>query len=115
VNATTSTGTNIKRTFAHDFKGQPVNLPGFTPETQLWLAMFILIFTAAFAGVLHAPQISIVLCVELWAFWAIRWFDHLIDGSGYTEAVLLVMFTLATFAAFVWNITEGKSKGKRSS
>lgn len=108
VNATTSTGTNIKRTFAHDFKGQPVNLPGFTPETQLWLAMFILIFTAAFAGVLHAPQISIVLCVELWAFWAIRWFDHLMDGNGYTEPVLLTMFILATFAAFVWNITEGK-------
>jgi hypothetical protein len=115
VNATTSTGTNIKRTFAHDFKGQPVNLPGFTPETQLWLAMFILIFTAAFAGVLHAPQISIVLCVELWAFWAIRWFDHLIDGNGFTEVVLVTMFILATFAAFVWNITEGKSKGKRSS
>ena len=115
VNASTTSGDRVLRTFTHSFKGAPVNLPGWTPETQLWLALFILIFTAAFAGVLHAPQMGVILCVELWVFWSIGWMEYLINGNGYTEAALLIIFTLATFFTVVWSITEGKSKGKRSS
>jgi PKD repeat protein len=115
VNASTTSGERVLRTFTHSFKGAPVNLPGWTPETQLWLALFILIFTAAFAGVLHAPQMSVILCVELWVFWSIGWMEYLINGNGYTEAALLIVFTLATFFTVIWSITEGKSKGKRSS
>jgi len=115
VNASTTSGDRVLRTFTHSFKGAPVNLPGWTPETQLWLALFILIFTAAFAGVLHAPQMGVILCVELWVFWSIGWMEYLINGNGYTEAALLIVFTLATFFTVIWSITEGKSKGKRSS
>jgi hypothetical protein len=114
VNATT-TDQNIMRTFTHYFKGAPVALPGWTSETLLWLALFCVIFTAAFAGAIHSPQMAIVLCVESWVFWAIGWLDALITQFWYGEAAILGILTLASFLAVMWNITEGKSKVKRSS
>jgi len=115
VNATTTSGENVVRTFTHSFKGSPVSLPGFTPETLLWLSLFILIFTAAFAGALHAPQMAIILCVESWVFWSIGWLEYLISGNGYFEGAIVVILSLATFISVIWSITEGKAKGKRSS
>lgn len=114
VNATT-TDQNIVRTFTHYFKGSPVMLPGFTSETILWLALFIVIFTAAFAGAIHSPQMAIVLCVESWVFWAIGWLDALVTQFWYGETAIIGILTLASFIALLWNITEGKSKVKRSS
>jgi len=114
VNATT-TDQNIVRTFTHYFKGAPVTLPGFDSESILWLALFIVIFTAAFAGAIHSPQMSIVLCVESWVFWAIGWLDALITQFWYGETAIIGILTLASFIALLWNITEGKSKVKRSS
>jgi uncharacterized membrane protein len=114
VNATT-TDQNILRTFTHYFKGSPVMLPGFTSETILWLALFIIIFTAAFAGATHSPQMAVVLCVESWVFWAIGWLDGLIGWFGYGELSIIGILTLASFITVLWNITEGKAKGKRSS
>jgi len=114
VNATT-TDQNILRTFTHYFKGSPVMLPGFTTETILWLALFIIIFTAAFAGATHSPQMAVVLCVESWVFWAIGWLDYLISWFGYGEVSVIGVLTLASFITVLWNITEGKAKGKRSS
>jgi hypothetical protein len=114
VNATT-TDENIMRTFTHYFKGSPVTLPGWTSETLLWLALFIVIFTAAFAGAIHSPQMSIVLCVESWVLWAIGWLDALITQFWYGETAIIGILTLASFIALLWNITEGKSKVKRSS
>ncbi len=114
VNATT-TDQNIMRTFTHYFKGAPVTLPGWTSETLLWLALFIVIFTAAFAGAIHSPQMAIVLCVESWVFWAIGWLDALITQFWYGETAIIGVLALASFLAVMWNITEGKSKVKRSS
>lgn len=114
VNATT-TDENIMRTFTHYFKGAPVTLPGWTSETLLWLALFIVIFTAAFAGAIHSPQMAIVLCVESWVFWAIGWLDALITQFWYGETAIIGVLVLASFLAVMWNITEGKSKVKRSS
>lgn len=114
VNATT-TDQNIMRTFTHYFKGAPVTLPGWTSETLLWLALFIVIFTSAFAGAIHSPQMAIVLCVESWVFWAIGWLDALITQFWYGETAIIGVLVLASFLAVVWNITEGKSKVKRSS
>jgi antibiotic biosynthesis monooxygenase (ABM) superfamily enzyme len=101
--------------FNHWFKGAPVMLPGWTTETQLWLALFIVIFTALFAGAIHAPQMSVIVCVESWVFWSIGWLDALISQYWYTEAAVLILLTLATFITIWWNVTEGKAKGKRSS
>lgn len=114
VNATT-TGGNIVRSFVHSFKGASVNLPGWTPETQLWLAMFILIFTAAFAGVIHAPQMSVVVCLEAWIFWSIGWLDYLINGLWYEEVGIIGILVVATAVTIFWSLTEGKAKVKRSS
>ena len=114
VDATT-TGDPITRTFTHYFKGEPVILPGWTSETQLWLALFIIIFTAAFAGALHSPQMSVILCVEAWVFWAIGWLNYLVTDYFYTEVHVIGILTLATFLTILWNVTEGKAKGKRSS
>jgi len=114
VDATTA-GDPITRTFTHYFKGEPVILPGWTSETQLWLALFIIIFTAAFAGALHSPQMSVILCVEAWVFWAIGWLNYLVTDYFYTEVHVIGILTLATFLTILWNVTEGKAKGKRSS
>lgn len=105
----------VLRYFAHTFKGTPVNIPGFTSETQLWLALFIIIFTAAFAGAVHSPQMSIVLCVEAWVFWAIGWLDALTTEFVYGESSIIGVLILASFLSIMWNVTEGKAKGKRSS
>lgn len=115
VNATTSSGENIVRTFTHYFKGAPVTLPGWTSETILWLALFIIIFTAAFAGATHSPQMAVILCVESWVFWAIGWLDALITQFFYGETAIIGVLVLATFITILWNVTEGKAKGKRSS
>jgi hypothetical protein len=115
VNATLSNGENVYRTFTHYFKGSPVNLPGWTSETLLWLSLFIIIFTAGFAGALHSPQMSVILCVEAWIFWGIGWLDALMTQYWYTEAVVVGIMVLATFLSIWWNIAEGKAKGKRSS
>lgn len=112
VNSTVD-GDIVLRYFAHTFKGSGVNLPGFTEETQLWLALFIIIFTAAFAGAVHSPQMSIVLCVESWVFWAIGWLDALTTEFVYGESSIIGVLILASFLSLMWNITEGKAKGKR--
>lgn len=108
-------GQRLTWAFTHTFKGQPVTLPRFTSESLLWFALFIMVFTAAFAGVLHSAQISLVICVEAWIFWAIGWLDYLVNWNGYAEPMLLALFTFATFYMVIVNITEGKAKGKRSS
>lgn len=114
VNATTDTGQYIS-TFAHQFKGNGIDIPGFDAETQLWLALFIIIFTAAFAGATHSPQMAVVLCVESWIFWAVGWLDALVSEFNYGEESLIMVLIMASFFAVMWNVTEAKAKGKRSS
>jgi hypothetical protein len=114
--STLSSGEEVVRTFTHYFKGSPVNLPGWTSETLLWLSLFIIIFTAGFAGALHSPQMSVILCVEAWIFWGIGWLDALLTEYGVIgETVVILALTAATVLAFLWNVAEGKAKAKRSS
>jgi hypothetical protein len=114
--STLSSGEEVVRTFTHYFKGSPVSLPGWTSETLLWLSLFIIIFTAGFAGALHSPQMSVILCVEAWIFWGIGWLDALLTEYGVIgETVVILALTAATVLAFLWNVAEGKAKAKRSS
>jgi PKD repeat protein len=115
INGTTTYGKNIAMSFSHSFKGAPVMLPGWTTETLLWLALFIVIFTSLFAGAIHAPQMAVILCVESWIFWSIGWLNYFITDMWYTEAAIIALLVLASFITVWWNITEGKAKGVRSS
>ena len=110
----------IVRTFTVWFKGKTVEFAGFDSTVLLWVALFIIIFTAMFSGATHAPQMAIIICIESWIFYAMGWLDPLIyvDLSplkGVTalgEGVLVLLLSLATFIAIAWNFREGKRKEK---
>jgi PKD repeat protein len=104
--------TPYERSFAAYFKGAPVQLAGFDSKILLWFALFCIIFTAMFAGAAHAPQVSIIICIEAWAFWIIGWLDPLTDLFGYGDLSVMGWLSFATFLAILWNWREGKRKEK---
>jgi hypothetical protein len=120
VNAETADpSVDVIRNFAVSFTGTPITLAGFDATITLWFAIFLIIFTAMFAGASHAPQISIVICIEAWIFYAIGFLNPLFDmfasrtGLG-GESVIFIGLVAGTFFAVLWNFQEGKKKEKRS-
>jgi hypothetical protein len=107
-------GPDIKaiRSFAVWFKGTPVNLAGFSPTILLWFSVFLLIFTAMFAGATHAPQMAIIVCVEAWVLYGMGWLDPLDINYGFGQNVLVFTLSFATIMAVWWNFREGKRKEK---
>ena len=65
-----------------------------------------------FAGAAHAPQVSIIICVEAWVFWIIGWLEPLADLFGYGDLSVMGWLSFATFLAILWNWREGKRKEK---
>jgi PKD repeat protein len=107
-------GPDIKaiRSFAVWFKGSPVLLAGFSPTILLWFSIFLLIFTAMFAGATHAPQMAIVICVEAWVLFSMGWLDPLEQNYWVGQPVLIFTLGFATVMAIFWNFREGKRKEK---
>jgi hypothetical protein len=107
-------GPDIKaiRSFAVWFKGTPVILAGFSPTILLWFSVFLLIFTAMFAGATHAPQMAIILCVEGWVLYSMGWLDPLETNYWVGQPVLIFTLGFATVMAIFWNFREGKRKEK---
>lgn len=115
-NAVSETGA-VNRSFTTYFKGSPVAFAGFDSTILLWVALFIIIFTAMFAGATQAPQVAVIICIEAWVFWIIGWLDPLttypaINAHGGGDALMVVWLSFATFVAIVWNFREGKKKEK---
>lgn len=103
----------VIRTFTVWFKGKTVEIDGFDSTVLLWLSLFIIIFTAMFAGATHAPQISIMICVEAWVFYAMGWLDPLTESPVImSDGGLIIVLLMATFIAVLWNFREGKRKEK---
>jgi hypothetical protein len=100
------------RTFAVWFKGTPILLAGFSPTILLWFSVFLLIFTAMFAGATHAPQMAIVVCVEAWVLFSMGWLDPLETNYWVGQPVLIFTLGFATVMAIFWNLREGKRKEK---
>jgi PKD repeat protein len=105
-------GPDIKaiRDFAVWFKGEPIALAGFSPTILLWFSIFLLIFTAMFAGATHAPQMAIILCVEAWVLFSMGWLDPLETNYWVGQPVLVFTLGFATVMAIWWNLGEGKRK-----
>jgi hypothetical protein len=109
---TTSPLGYVLRDFAVWFKGSPVALAGFPPTILLWFSIFLLIFTAMFAGATHAPQISIIICVEAWVLFSMGWLDPLETNYWVGQPVLVFTLGFASVMAIWWNFREGKRKEK---
>jgi len=100
------------RTFTAWMKPQPIQIPGFTPTMLLWLSLFLVVFTAAFAGAVHAPQMAVIICVESWVYWAVGWLEPLSLEFATGELGVIGVLSLATVMAVLWNFREGKRKEK---
>jgi PKD repeat protein len=109
----TAIGTSFQN-FQVYFRGKNVELGGLDPTILLWFSLFIIIFTAMFGGASHAPQMSIIVCVEGWIFWTMGWLDPLAGNNTLGQPILVVLMIVATFMAVIWNFREGKRKEKGS-
>lgn len=115
----TPTGT-VYQTGTVWFKSFASPIAGLSPEFALFIALFIMMFTALMAGTSTAPAVSLVVTFEGWVFYGMNMFV-LMDGptvtdltTGITGAATLVpsVLTIMTFITIVWLFVEYRRKGK---
>jgi hypothetical protein len=108
ANATSSLETApVVKDYTVSFAGIPITIPGFSPSLLMLMAFGIIVLTGLLGTALTSPPISIVICLEAWIFYALGWFQPIIDRSGSSTTILLT-FSFATVMAVLWNIREGK-------
>lgn len=104
---------NVQRDAFYTIKGQPVSFMGFGGEIALLFALFIMMMTVMLgtAGP-TARQVTVAgLCAELWIFYAIGWFQSLID-RGVSEQVLIIGMIIVSIMAIVGVFELRKKKEK---
>lgn len=104
---------NVQRDAFYTIKGQPVSFMGFGGEIALLFALFIMMMTVMLgtAGP-TARQVTVAgLCAELWIFYAIGWFQSLID-RGVSEQVLVIGMIIVSIMAIVGVFELRKKKEK---
>lgn len=105
---------NIYETSTVWFRKVASPIAGLSPEFALFIALFIMMFTALMAGSSTAPAVSLVVTFEGWVMWGMNMFVAIDSawgsevGSTIVPQVLIVM----TIITIVWLFVEYRRKGK---
>lgn len=101
----------IHRSYPFSFNSVPVEFLGFGYDISLIVAFGIMMFTVLMGGAAHSRQIVFVMAVEGWIFYAMHWFQSLID-RGVPEGNVILALTLVTILGIAANIEIRKKKEK---
>lgn len=99
------------------FKRTTNPIAGLSPEFALFIALFIMMFTALMAGTSTAPAMSLVVTFEGWVFYGLNMFAIIdpvplyVDPASGSTTVPLVL-TIMTFICIVWLFLEYRRKNK---
>ena len=112
LNASTTQFGSVTKSTPFSMKGQAVKFMGFGGEIALLFALFIMMMTVMLGTAQTARQVTFGgLAFEMWVFYAIGWFDSLID-RGVPETMLLLGMVIVTVVAIfaIFEIRKKKEK-----
>ena len=89
-------------------------IAGMDPEFALWIALFLLMFTALIGATTPSvgPVVAFVFCFEGWVLWGMNMFVLIDSGLPNGEYTIPVVLTIATFASVLWGFVDFRRKGK---
>lgn len=94
------------------FKKSTSPIYGLSPEFALFIALFIMMFTALMAGTSTAPAIMLCVTFEGWILWSMNMLA-LLDGTTKSGLPLVpAVLTLMTIFTIVWLFVDYRRKGK---
>jgi hypothetical protein len=102
----------VNRSAFFTIKGQPVKFMGFGGDIALLFSLFIMMITVMLGTAQTARQVTVGgLAFEIWVFYAIGWFDSLIE-RGVPETAFILAASIVTIVAVFSTFEIRKKKEK---
>lgn len=101
----------INRSYPFAFNSIPVSFLGFSEGLALLAALGIMLFTGMLGGASHGPQVAFIVAFEGWVFYAMHWFNAMVD-RGVDDTKIVTALVLMTVMAIFLNIMIRKKKEK---